>query len=109
MSILFTIAASSAFASGTNRACLPRRRASTATGSTPLTGRTLPSSASSPTKLNFSNAEVLSPSATAITAAAIGRPDLGPYSLNAAAPRLNVDHLRDHLDAVYAMLHRTCS
>src|SRR5881394_2267786 len=31
------MAASCAFTSGTNRACLPRRRASNATGSTPLT------------------------------------------------------------------------
>ena len=34
---------------------LPRRRASSATGKTPFTGRTAPLSASSPTKLKLSN------------------------------------------------------
>ena len=42
-------AASRAFASGTMRAFFPARRAAMATGSTPLTGRTAPLSASSPT------------------------------------------------------------
>ena len=95
MSILFTIAASSAFASGTNSARLPRRRASNATGSTPLTGRTLPSSASSPTKLNFSNAEVFSSSATAIIPSAIGKSKLGPSFLMSAGARLIVVRRRD--------------
>ena len=45
-----TIAASRAFGSGTTIARLPRRRASSATGNTPLTARTAPLSASSPTK-----------------------------------------------------------
>src|SRR5439155_2817073 len=67
------------------------------TGSTPLTGRTLPSKASSPTKLNFSNAEVLSPSATAIIPSAIGRSKLGPSFLMSAGARLIVVRLRDHL------------
>src|SRR5216684_7995217 len=109
MSILLTIAASSAFASGTKSACLPRRRASKATGSTPLTGRTLPSSANSPTKLNFSNAEVFSSSATAIIPSAIGRLKLGPSFLMSAGARLIVVRLRDHLYALLAIAVRTRS
>src|SRR5712672_957469 len=58
MSILSTMAASSALASGTNNARLPRRRASNATGKTPFTARTAPSKASSPTKLKFSKGDL---------------------------------------------------
>src|SRR5262249_31995515 len=58
-------------------------------------GRTLPSSASSPTKLNFSNAEVLSSSLTAIIPSAIGRSKLGPSFLMSAGARLIVVRLRD--------------
>src|SRR6266849_1737914 len=90
MSILSTMAASCAFASGTNRACLPRRRASNATGSTPLTARTAPSKASSPTKLNFSNVDVSISSLTAIIPSAMGRSKLGPSFLISAGARLIV-------------------
>src|SRR5215831_12761571 len=78
MSILSTMAASSAFASDTKSARLPRRRASRATGNTPFTARTEPSRASSPTKLKFSNGELSSPSVTAIIPSAIGKSKLGP-------------------------------
>jgi hypothetical protein len=65
---------------GTMSACLPRRRASIATGNTPFTGRTAPVSASSPTKLKRSNIEPSSSSLTAIIPSAIGRSKLGPSS-----------------------------
>ena len=50
-----TTAASAAFSTGTSSPALPSARARHAMGSTPLTGRTAPVSASSPTMMKLSN------------------------------------------------------
>ena len=82
-------AASGAFASGTNKRLRPRLFASSAMDSTPFTGRTAPSSPSSPTTQQSSALNGFVPLA-AIIASAIGRSNDGPSFFKSAGARFTV-------------------
>ena len=86
----WTTAASSAFSRGTHTASTPRLRASMAMGSTPRTGRTDPSSESSPR--NSVRSRFLSPEAgsEARMTRAMGRSKAAPSFFTSAGARLTV-------------------
>ncbi len=85
-----TTPASAAFSGGTRIPARPSARARSAIGSTPLTDRTAPLSASSPTMTKFSSWSLTICSLAAAMPMAIGRSKLGPSFFTSAGARLMV-------------------
>ena len=90
-------AASAAFSAGTYRACTPLAAAVRAMGSTPDTGRRLPSSASSPRKAASFGGGSICP-AEERTASSRGRSYTGPVLRTSAGARLTVMRRSGHLN-----------
>ncbi len=101
-------AASAAFSAGTYRARMPFSAAASAMGSTPDTGRRVPSSASSPRKAASSGTSSSWPLAVS-TASSRGKSYTGPVLRTSAGARLTVMRRSGNLKPRFLMAARTRS